>query len=160
MNHHVFGIWGWRMKNEEWRMRNEEWRIKNEEWRMKNREKENEKEEEEEETKGPGQGYRRQDTRNSDKKRSPRASLPEDSWRKKAATYSPALHCSTIGASGLNFSVRNGKRWNPAAITTKNNGDYRTQAKQQIHETCTSLTIKERRHMRMTHEQRPKISGN
>ena len=27
-------------------------------------------------------------------------------------------HCSTIGASGLNFSVRNGKRWNPTAITT------------------------------------------
>ena len=37
---------------------------------------------------------------------------------KEAATYSPALHCSTIGASGLNFSVRNGKRWDPAAITT------------------------------------------
>ena len=37
---------------------------------------------------------------------------------KKAASYSPALHCSTIGASGLNFSVRNGKRWDPAAITT------------------------------------------
>ena len=37
---------------------------------------------------------------------------------KEAATYSPALHCSTIGASRLNFSVRNGKRWNPAAITT------------------------------------------
>ena len=37
---------------------------------------------------------------------------------KKAASYSPALHCSTIGAGGLNFSVRNGKRWNPAAITT------------------------------------------
>ena len=36
---------------------------------------------------------------------------------KKAATYSPALHCSTIGASGLNFSVRNGKRWNTTAIT-------------------------------------------
>ena len=32
---------------------------------MKNREKENE----EEETKGPGQGYRRQDTLNSDKKK-------------------------------------------------------------------------------------------
>ena len=31
---------------------------------------------------------------------------------------SPALHCSTIGAGGLNFSVRNGKRWDPAAITT------------------------------------------
>ena len=27
---------------------------------------------------------------------------------------------STIGAGGLNFSVRNGKRWNPAAITTLN----------------------------------------
>ena len=26
--------------------------------------------------------------------------------------------CSTIGAIGLNFSVRNGKRWNPDAITT------------------------------------------
>ena len=25
---------------------------------------------------------------------------------------------STIGVSGLNFSVRNGKRWNPTAITT------------------------------------------
>ena len=37
---------------------------------------------------------------------------------KKAVTYSPALHCSTIGASRLNFSVRNGKRWNPAAIAT------------------------------------------
>ena len=38
--------------------------------------------------------------------------------KKVAASYSPALHCSTIGASGLNFSVRNGKRWDPAAITT------------------------------------------
>ena len=37
---------------------------------------------------------------------------------KEAATYSPALHCSTIGAGGLNFSVRDGKRWDPAAITT------------------------------------------
>ena len=36
---------------------------------------------------------------------------------KEAATYSPALRCSTIGAGGLNFSVRDGKRWNPAAIT-------------------------------------------
>ena len=38
--------------------------------------------------------------------------------QKMAASYSPALHCSTIGASGLNFSVRNGKRWDPAAIAT------------------------------------------
>ena len=35
---------------------------------------------------------------------------------KEATTYSPALRCSTIGAGGLNFSVRDGKRWNPAAI--------------------------------------------
>ena len=27
-----------------------------------------------------------------------------------AATYSPTFDCSTIGAIGLNFSVRNGKR--------------------------------------------------
>ena len=39
---------------------------------------------------------------------------------KKAATYSPALHCSTIGAGGLNCSVRNGKRWDTAAITAIN----------------------------------------
>ena len=37
---------------------------------------------------------------------------------KTAATYSPTMQRSTIGASGLNFSVRNGKRWNPTAITT------------------------------------------
>ena len=40
------------------------------------------------------------------------------SLEKGAATYSPALHCSTIGAGGLNFSVRDGKRWDPAAIAT------------------------------------------
>ena len=38
--------------------------------------------------------------------------------RKKAATYSPALQCSTIGAPGLNFSVRDGKRWGPGAVAT------------------------------------------
>ena len=48
------------------------------------------------------------------KKESPDCS--EDS--KEAATYSPTCYCSTIGVNGLNFSVRNGKRWNPAAITT------------------------------------------
>jgi hypothetical protein len=50
---------------------------------------------------------------------------------KKALDYSKALICkvggdllshillcSTIGAGGLNFSVRNGKRWNPSAIAT------------------------------------------
>ena len=38
-------------------------------------------------------------------------------WKKAAATYSPAGR-STIGADGLNFSVRNGKRWDLTAITT------------------------------------------
>ena len=52
------------------------------------------------------------------KKKSLRNIILKLSVRKEAATYSPALHCSTIGASRLNFSVRNGKRWNPAAITT------------------------------------------
>ena len=43
-----------------------------------------------------------------------------DIIKKKVATYSPTLHCSTIGDGGLNCSVRNGKRWNPAAIATGN----------------------------------------
>ena len=52
-------------------------------------------------------------------KKSPPCFQDGDSLSKKtAASYSPALHCSTIGAGGLNFSVRNGKRWDPAAITT------------------------------------------
>ena len=47
------------------------------------------------------------------------AVLPRDLVLKWAASYSPALHCSTIGAIGLNFSVRNGKRWNTDAIATQ-----------------------------------------
>ena len=39
-------------------------------------------------------------------------------FRKAAATYSPTWWGSTIGAGGFNFSVRYGKRWDPAAITT------------------------------------------
>ena len=50
--------------------------------------------------------------------KSPSFARNRGSLIKKAATYSPALHCSTIGDGGLNFSVRNGKRWDPAAITT------------------------------------------
>ena len=34
---------------------------------------------------------------------------------KMAAAYSTTVR-STIGDGGLNFSVRNGKRWDPAAI--------------------------------------------
>ncbi len=50
--------------------------------------------------------------------RSPESLLTQGFAVIMAASYSPALHCSTIGAGGLNFSVRNGKRWDPAAITT------------------------------------------
>ena len=37
-------------------------------------------------------------------------------------TYSPTNICSTIGAVGLNFSVRDGKRWIPNAINRLNKG--------------------------------------
>ena len=40
------------------------------------------------------------------------------SFVKMAATYSSTWYSSTIGANGLNFSVRNGKRWSPVAIAT------------------------------------------
>ena len=46
------------------------------------------------------------------------ASLQGTPSLKKAATYSPTLRCSTIGAPGLNFSVRDGKRWNTGAKAT------------------------------------------
>ena len=52
-------------------------------------------------------------------KRTPGDCSPEVLCSKRAATYSPTLHRSTIGAGGLNFSVRNGKRWNTAAITAQ-----------------------------------------
>ena len=42
----------------------------------------------------------------------------ESPSRKTAATYSPNWCVSTIGVDGLNFSVRNGKRWVPGAIAT------------------------------------------
>ena len=50
--------------------------------------------------------------------------LPSDfaligvSYLKKGGDLLSRLVDSTIGATGLNFSVRNGKRWNPGAITT------------------------------------------
>ena len=42
----------------------------------------------------------------------------ESPSRKTAATYTPNWYVSTIGVDGLNFSVRNGKRWVPGAIAT------------------------------------------
>ena len=38
---------------------------------------------------------------------------------KEATPTFPQTSCSIIGAGGLNFSVRNGKRWDPTAIVTK-----------------------------------------
>jgi hypothetical protein len=35
-------------------------------------------------------------------------------YEKVAATYFPACYRSIIGAEGLNFSVRDGKRWTPS----------------------------------------------
>ena len=46
----------------------------------------------------------------------PSSGSPGDSHGKWAATCSPACQGSTIGAGGLNFSVRDGKRWDTAAI--------------------------------------------
>ena len=54
------------------------------------------------------------------KKESPRRLTQAPRKKKGASTYSPALSRSTIGAGGLNCSVRNGKRWNTAAIDTRN----------------------------------------
>ncbi len=34
-------------------------------------------------------------------------------FKGSAPTYSPTFYGSTIGSGGLNFSVRNGKRWTP-----------------------------------------------
>ena len=51
------------------------------------------------------------------KKESPFRSLEKDSLIKRQLPTLPLLR-STIGVTGLNFSVRNGKRWNPGAIAT------------------------------------------
>ena len=38
---------------------------------------------------------------------------------KMAATHFPTWYSSIIGVNGLNFSVRDGKRWIPVAIATE-----------------------------------------
>ena len=50
------------------------------------------------------------------KSESPKLCLELSRSKKAAMTYSPTTKCSTIGAGGLNFSVRDGKRWNPNAM--------------------------------------------
>ena len=41
------------------------------------------------------------------------------SYKKTSATTYSSTSGSTIGATGLNFSVRNGKRWTPCALITE-----------------------------------------
>ena len=63
---------------------------------------------------GTGRGYGTE----GHKKRRPRSCTLQGLPRTPAVTYSPTLPGSTIGAGGLNGSVRYGKRWIPAAIAT------------------------------------------
>ena len=56
--------------------------------------------------------------KSADRQKQKRRGLPfGNPLLKAAATYSPTVR-STIGDAGLNFSVRNGKRWSPGAIAT------------------------------------------
>ena len=57
----------------------------------------------------------------NNKKKKPRTYV-QSFQVKVAMTYSPTNICSTIGAVGLNFSVRDGKRWIPNAIDRLNKG--------------------------------------
>ena len=50
-------------------------------------------------------------------KKEPRLHCCNRGSRSVATTYSPTWWCSTIGAAGLNFSVRDGMRWCPGALT-------------------------------------------
>ena len=55
---------------------------------------------------------------NGVRKQKDQADICQSGPRRTAAAYSPTWWGSTIGDGGLNFSVRNGKRWFPAAIAT------------------------------------------
>ena len=55
----------------------------------------------------------------------PSSGSPGDSHGKWAATCSPACQGSTIGAGGLNFSVRDGKRWDTAAVAARMSLSFR-----------------------------------
>ena len=52
------------------------------------------------------------------KQKKPPSDFSEGGWNKEGGYLLSRLR-STIGVTGLNFSVRNGKRWNPGAITTR-----------------------------------------
>ena len=52
------------------------------------------------------------------KKKSPPASLQGRGGAARRRLPTLPLLRSTIGVAGLNFSVRDGKRWNPGAVAT------------------------------------------
>ncbi len=60
-----------------------------------------------------------------------------------AACYSPTTRCgSTIAAEGLNCCVRDGNRWNPFAIATKNSDSTRLSCSldRQLRSNCNSFS--------------------
>ena len=69
------------------------------------------------------------------KRRSPPQTVVWTDSLRTAATYSPNWWVSTIGADELNFSVRDGKRWDLIALTTAicYLRDYNTQSTFPIH---------------------------
>ena len=73
----------------------------------------------------PGNGFPRTASRcvaepRGGKTRSPATPGRGEGTKKGAATCSPACQGSTIGAGGLNCSVRDGKRWDTAAMAARN----------------------------------------
>ena len=64
-----------------------------------------------------GERSRRSVRAEREQKKSPTV-VRQSGTRRTAATYSPNWWVSTIGVGELNFSVRNGKRWDLTAITT------------------------------------------
>ena len=68
---------------------------------------------------GPGARRNSHDVRARTKKGArPEINVSRSGARRTAAAYSPTWWGSTIGDAGLNFSVRNGKRWIPGSIAT------------------------------------------
>src|SRR5437762_6010770 len=62
------------------------------------------------------------------KEKAPRFPEGPSIYSRRRPTLPHGLPCSTIGAGGLNFSVRNGKRCDPSAIATGNPAGARQSA--------------------------------
>ena len=64
-------------------------------------------------------GYQVPKNQHTPYRQNAKSQLCELALNNVAATYSPGSNPSTIGAAGLNFSVRDGKRWDPCARPPK-----------------------------------------